>query len=249
MYDYLLGGSHNFAVDRELAERIVEVNPSACELARANRRFLAHTVRYCLDQGVRQFLDLGSGIPTVDHVHGIARKTDPQARVAYVDFEPVAVAYSEALLGGVEGVTITRADIRNPLSVLATTTVTAVLDFSQPIALLALAVIHFIPDSRGVDGIIAAYRDALAPGSFVAISHNSVDYQNPEVARRMADTIRVSHDSATPAWPRDRARIRELLGSRSLVDPGLVDLARWGDGDPTHELGAYAGVAVISDTV
>lgn len=247
VYDYFLGGAHNFAVDRALAERVAVASPHAGLWARGNRNLLMRIVRYCVERGIRQFLDLGSGIPTVNHVHTTARALAPEARVAYVDFEPVAVAHSQRLLADVEGVSITRADVRDPRAVLSAPTVTGILDFTEPIAVLAVAIVHFISDEHDPARILADYRDALVPGSYLAITHTSADYDDPELAERVRRGAEVYRDSATPIHLRDRPRILELLAGADLVDPGLVDLSQWPRPDPsTPALGSYAALTHLT---
>lgn len=246
VYDYFLGGGHNFAVDRALAARIAAVYPDVQLWARANRALLMRMVRYCVDHGIRQFLDLGSGIPTIDSVHATARAIAPDTRVAYVDFEPVAVAHSQDLLAGTAGVSVTRADLRHPAAVVGTETVTDVLDFREPVAVLAVAVLHFLADADDPAAVVAGYRQALAPGSYLAITHTSADLDDPAMAARLAQGVALYRHSATPAYPRDRATIAGILGDLSLVEPGLVDLSRWRSDDPrAPELGAYAALARI----
>jgi SAM-dependent methyltransferase len=247
MYDYQLGGGHNFAVDRELVDRVVAAYPDVPLVARAQRAFVARAVRFCVQQGIRQFLDLGSGIPTAGHVHEVARSLAPGTRVAYVDFEPVAVAHSRELLAGTDGVSITAADVRDPASVLAAAPVTEVLDLTRPVAILAVGLLHFFSDADDPAAILAAYRGAAAPGSYLAICHTSDDQDDPELGRKVAEAVAVYRDSATPGHLRDRAQIRGLLGGLPLVEPGLVDLDRWrpeSEG-PHRDLGSYAAVARI----
>src|ERR1700730_5333488 len=171
MYDYLLGGGANTAVDRAAADAAEQAWPYLRQGARVQRGVLGRAVRFLTMQGVDQFLDLGSGIPTVGNVHEIAHRHNPDARVAYVDYEPVAVAHARRLLFDNPVVSITQADIRRPDEVLAT--VRNLLDFSRPIAILAMAILHFLPDDDDPQGMLASYRDACVPGSYLAISHGS----------------------------------------------------------------------------
>ncbi|MCD2191565.1 SAM-dependent methyltransferase [Actinomycetospora soli] len=246
LYDYYLGGAHNFASDRELGEQVVKVMPEVRAWARANRAFLARVVRYCVAQGVRQFLDLGSGIPTVNHVHDVARELAPDTRVAYVDFEPVAVAHSQQLLAHVEGVSITRADARDPASVLSAPTVNELLDFREPVAVLAVALMHFVSDDDDPVKMIEGYRRVLVPGSFLAISQVSDDYDDPDLTAHVRALVELYRGSATPAFLRDRTQIRALFGELELVDPGLVDVNHWHNDVPDPpQLSNYAGLARI----
>ncbi|WP_019853941.1 SAM-dependent methyltransferase [Actinopolyspora mortivallis] len=224
MYDYYLGGSHNFAADRSAAERAVSITPAMIPGARANRAFLQRAVRFCLDQGVRQFLDLGSGIPTVGHVHEIAQARDSSARVAYVDNEPVAVAHTRQLLEGVTGATINPADLRRPEEVLAEPGVTGLLDFDEPIAVLMAAVLHFVGDEERPAEIVDSYRRAVAPGSFLVVSHITDHYDEPD---RVEEISRLYRDTSHKARHRSVEEFAALLGDLELVEPGLVHAVDW----------------------
>lgn len=249
MYDYFLGGAHNFAVDRELGDRVAAVNPGVAAWARGNRAFLTRVVRHCVQQGVRQFLDLGSGIPTAGHIHETARELAPETRVAYVDFEPVAVAHSQELLADVPGVSITRADIRDPHSVMSAPTVTEIIDFTAPVAVLMVATAHFIADRDDPQRVLAEYRDALVPGSYLALTHGSTDYDDPALVEQFTQAVAVYRDSATPVQLRGRDDIRGLFGDLELIEPGLVDIAHWaGTTDSEDEtvppLGTYGALGL-----
>lgn len=243
MYDYHLGGSHNFAVDREAAELTTAAMPKLTRMMRANRSFLRRAVRFCQSQGITQFVDLGSGIPTVGNVHEVARETDASARVAYVDNDAVAVACSETVLAGDPLVTITHEDLRRPAAVLAAPGVRDLIDFSRPVALLSVAVLHFVPDSDDPAGIMATYRHHLAPGSFQVLSHFSSDHV-PQVA---AAAEKFHQATSSPGYVRTAAEIEAFFGGLRLVDPGLVDANRWrpDDLDPTECSGNTVGVGRV----
>ncbi|HEX5494116.1 MAG TPA: SAM-dependent methyltransferase, partial [Mycobacteriales bacterium] len=185
VYDALLGGSHNFAVDRQMAEAVRAALPGIEAAARANRAFLRRAVRHLLDLGVEQYLDLGSGLPTVGNVHEIVHRHDPDGRVVYVDIDPVAVAHSRAILRDQPSVTAVRADLRDPRSILAHPDVRRLLHPDRPTGVLAVASLHFVPDSDDPAGIIAAYREALAGGGYLVVSHASDDGLPPEQASRI----------------------------------------------------------------
>jgi SAM-dependent methyltransferase len=227
IYDYILGGSHNFAVDREQAARTMAAYPDIARSARANRAFLGSVVRWCLARGVDQFLDLGSGVPTVGNVHEIALAVDPDARVAYVDFEPVAVAHAQEITADLPGVSVTRADVRDPDSVLGAPGVADLLDLDRPVGLLMVAVLHFV--SEDPVGLVARYRDALAPGSVVAMSHNSDDHDDPHLAAALHGVAEAMRGSATELTLRDRAALSALVTGLQVVPPGLVDVVDWPD--------------------
>lgn len=223
MYDYFLGGSHNFAADRALAEEYIKVLPDMPQIARAQRRVVHRMIRYLLSAGVTQFLDLGSGIPTAGNVHEIAQAANPKARVVYVDSDAVAVTHSRSILADAPNAEVLRADLRDPDSVLADPIVTSLLDFSQPIAVLMIAVLHFVADEDDPAEVVAAYRDATAPGSYLAITHATSDYK-PELARRAeAVYTRASHQIRY----RSRPQILDMLAGYELVEPGLADLILW----------------------
>lgn len=225
MYDYMLGGSANFAVDRDAVDALLVKVPLTKQLARANRSFLMRAVRMLAEAGVTQFLDLGSGVPTVGNVHEIAQQVHPDARVAYVDVDPVAVEYARDLLGGSnDQVTITEADIRAPENVLAAPGVAGLLDFSRPVAVLAVAILHFVADTDDPARIIATYRDACAPGSYLVISHASAEGVDARDAA--AQTATYNHTS-TPGCARSPGEIAALFEGYELLDPGLVRLPLW----------------------
>src|SRR5690349_13880313 len=165
IYDYFLGGGCNFEIDRQFADRFLKVMPEAELVARRNRAFLGRAVRFCVDQGIRQFLDIGSGIPTVGNVHEIAQEAAPECRVLYVDNEPVAVAHSELMLEHNPNTAILQADLCDPGTVLNSASARRLLDLSAPMALLMVAVLHFVPDSAQPRLAIEQYLKALAPGS------------------------------------------------------------------------------------
>ena len=224
MYDYFLGGAHNLEIDRIAARQAIKIMPQIVRSARANRAFLRRAVRACLDRGVRQFLDLGSGIPTVGHVHETAHQFDPTARVAYVDTDPVAVAHTELLLSDTPTASITCADITDPAAVLSAPGVAGLLDFDQPIAVIAAAVMHFVPDDRDPRRILDTYRDTTAPGSMLVFSHGAVDENQPQ---RM-DAIREHYSTTShPLQRRTRGQIAALIGGWYPLDPGLVDASMW----------------------
>ena len=229
MYDYLLGGGQNFAVDRDAAEAAAAAFPHFRAAVRANRSYLGRAAAYLAKTGVDQFLDLGSGIPTVGNVHEVVHRYNPDARVAYVDREPVAVAHANKLLENEPFVTVTQADIRSPKDVLAAPTVADLLDFDRPIAVLALGILHFLSDDDDPFGMLAAYRDASCPGSYLAISHaNQVTLTDEQVESFLAAYAR----TPTPTLFRTVEEIRRLLDGYKLVEPGLVLAPFWHPDQP-----------------
>jgi hypothetical protein len=222
MYDYLLGGSANFAPDRQAVAEALKVNPEAFVQTRSNRAFLRRVVRTLVDAGVRQFLDLGSGVPTVGHVHEIAQRVDPAARVVYVDNEPVAATYSRQFLAGVEGTAVLPVDLRDVHRVLHHPDTRRLLDLDEPVAVLMFAVLHFIMDDQEVTDLVGAYRDATVPGSFLAISHGSSDdprYEQVQEQYRQRATM--------PFRDRSADQLRKLFSGYELLEPGVVPVSDW----------------------
>ena len=244
VYDYLLGGGHNFAADRVVGELITARLPNARAIARSNRAFLRRAVAFMVDQGVTRFLDLGSGIPTVGNVHEIAQRADPAARVVYVDHEHVAVAHSRLLLRDDERTEVVRADLTDPYSVLSAPEVRRLLDTDEPVGLLMVAVHHFIPDHKDPAGLVARYRAALPGGGYVAISHLTADH-DPE---GMAAVTAAMANSPDPLFFRPHDRVVALFDGLEPVEPGVVDAPRWRP-EPGAEVdetrGVYAGVGRI----
>jgi S-adenosyl methyltransferase len=201
-------------------------------------------VEWCLAQGITQFLDLGSGVPTVGNVHELALAQRPDARVAYVDFEPVAVAHAREMIAGTDGVSVTRADMRDPEHVLDAPGVREVLDLTRPVALLTVAVLHFVPD-RELPAILARYRGALATGSAHVMTHGSADHDDRELAARTRAIQDGYRGSATEVVLRTRDQIHELLGGGELVAPGMVDIVDWPTPSGERPTGGYAAIATL----
>jgi hypothetical protein len=245
IYDYLLGGGHNFKADRAIADQVLKVQPNSREIALRNRAFLRRSVRFMLDEGVRQFLDLGSGIPTVGNVHEIAQKRSAGARVVYVDAEGVAVAHSQLMLDANPDAGIVHADVLDPDDVLGAHYTRELLDLSQPVGLLAITIGHYLPPERDPFGAFRTYRGVLASGSFIALTHLTNDFQNVD-AGGIVETMKSTQNHV---FPRSRAEVLELVGDFELVSPGLVTTSRWRPDemddvpeDPQDD-GLYAGVA------
>jgi len=233
IYDWYLGGTHNWAVDREFGKKIVELFPVMKNLAQQNREFLGRAVKAALDAGVRQFLDLGSGLPTMGNVHEIVLDhlpEDQRASVVYVDHDPVAAAHTTLLLERQEvtdWVGFVQADFRKPRDILRNPVTRRLLDRSQPVCVLMVAVLHFVADADRPGDLVAAYRDALAPGSLLVVSHTSVDTGDDEEAAT-AELITGAYRKTNLAlWLRDRAEIQTWFGDWPLVEPGLVHPPDW----------------------
>jgi hypothetical protein len=249
MYDYYLGGSYNFAADRALAEENLRAWPDLPLIARANRDFLQRAIAHLGARGVDQFLDLGSGIPTVGNTHDIALAANPEARVVYVDVDPVAVAHSTVILQDVPNATVVHADLRDPAAILERTEVPAFLDLGRPVGVIMLAVLHFVAPEQDAPGVVAGYREGTAAGSYLVISHGTGDYL-PERARRASDVYeRASHRLTF----RSRSEVLELTAGYELEEPGLVDLIGWrpelseGEPDPIGggDVARYSGYAAV----
>lgn len=243
IYDALLGGNHNFAADREAAQRLLGMIPAAGDMARANRAFLHRAVRYMLDRGVRQFLDIGSGIPTVGNVHEIAQLSVPDTRVVYVDIDPVAVAHSNDILKDNPWAAAVQADMRFPDAILAHPDVRRLIDPDQPLGLLLVAMLHFVPTDDAYDAV-ARLRTALPDGSYLAISHGVSDTEHDAKEQEVTALYRRTDVSA--AHGRTREEILRFFGDAPLVDPGLVWVHEWPDGEG-QQVPGMAVVAAVAE--
>jgi hypothetical protein len=230
VYDYWLGGVHNFQADRDAARTAIALDPNTRAVVRANRAFLGRAVRFLAGQaGIRQFLDIGSGIPTKDNIHEVAQGIAPGSRVIYVDNDDVAVAHSRLILQDNPDAAIIQADLREPGKILADPGTQLLLDFSQPIAVVLSAVLHFIPDDAQASDIVATLRSALAPGSYLVICHSCRDEQ-PD----LASSVENVYNSRVTAQLRLRTRdeIARLCDGFTLLDPGLVWIPQWRPDSP-----------------
>ncbi len=224
MYDYILGGNHNTEADRIAAEQARAVYPDMPLVFQANRAFLRRAVLYLAGQGIDQFLDVGSGIPTVGNVHEIVQNINEDAHVVYVDVDPVAVALSTALLQSNAQATVIQADARDPASILDHPETRCLLDLDRPVALLLISVLLFVPDDVEATGLAHTFRDALAPGSYLALSHPVSEAITPEVMVR-SEEIYARTDR--PGRSRPRAQVEDFFAGFELVEPGLVWLPLW----------------------
>ncbi|MET7486413.1 SAM-dependent methyltransferase [Streptomyces sp. NPDC005538] len=245
MYDAMLGGEHNFAIDREAVAAFTAIDPQVRTLARANRDFLGRAVRFLAASGVRQFIDLGSGIPTQGNVHEVAQAAAPGARVVYVDNDPVAVAHSTSLLADNPDADIVDGDIRRPAEVLSSPQVRKLIDFDQPVAVLMITILHFVTPAEDPAGIVAAFRDALPDGSWLALSH-ATNQDRPDTAAAVGQLYRSK--ATSPVTARSHDEILGLFDGFDLVAPGLVYVPLWRP-DPQDEIPenpseywVYAGV-------
>jgi hypothetical protein len=224
MYDALLGGSHNFEVDRRAAETAVAMVPDLPRVAWGNRAFLRRAVRFMVDAGIRQFLDIGSGIPTAGNVHEVAWEADPECRVQYVDLDSVAVAHSEAILAGSQRAAVLEGDLRAPAELLANPQLRKIIDLDQPVGVLLAGVLHLLRDSEDPRGVVAEIRDAIAPGSYIAISHLS-SAQRPDDASQLGEYTRTQ--TGIGIYFRSREEITAMFDGLTVVEPGVVEWALW----------------------
>jgi SAM-dependent methyltransferase len=252
IHDYYLGGSHNFAVDREAARKAMEFMPGLPALTKADRAFLRRAVRFAAAEGVTQFLDVGAGIVTAGAVHETARAVAPGARVVYVDHDPVAVAHTQAVLRDDPHAGVLAADLRKPGEILAAPEVRAVIDLNRPVALLLVAILHFVEDEDDPYGAVAALRDALAPGSLLVLTHTSHE-RMPLPPERVAGAVDVYKDIRNPLILRSREQIARFFEGYDMVEPGLVPMPLWRPQTTTEDADeedpwAYAGYAGVGRT-
>ena len=228
IYDYVLGGHNYLPVDREVADALLALSPVTRATFLENRRFLGRAVQFLAEQGIRQFLDIGAGLPTQDNVHQIAQRVAPAARVVYVDNDPAVIAHGQALLSGDSNVAIAAGDLRQPADVFGLPEVHRLLDLSQPVGLLLLGVLYFISDDEDPYSMVAQLRGALAPGSYLVISHATTDTLPAE----QVDKGTKIYNRASEVTMRSRVQIERFLEGLDLVEPGLVLASHWRPGGP-----------------
>ena len=247
IYDYLLGGKDNYPADREVAEQVLAIAPVARDIVRDNRAFLRRAVRFLTGEaGIRQFIDLGSGLPTQGNVHEVAQAIAPDARVVYVDNDPMVVTHARALLAGDNTLAI-EGDLRKPDEVVGHPEVRELIDFDQPVALLLLAILHFIPDDQEPLAIMARFRDALPAGSYLAISHGTRDIparsdMSAEAMAEMGTRVEELYQETTAfIVTRTREQVARFFDGFELVEPGLVEIQRWRPEEPSLLPGGFYG--------
>ena len=243
IYDFLLQGKDNYAADREAARQLLEAVPGAARAARANRRFLGRAVWFLArEAGIRQFVDIGTGLPKLGNVHEVAHAANSLCRVVYADNDPVVMAHARALLADSLKVTAVHADLRDPDHLLSLPAVRALIDFSRPVAVLMVAVLHFVEDGEDPWSIVDRYKHVMVPGSYLAISHVTDDGSPAEAIRQAAEVYK--HASA-PGVARSRAEVSRFFRGLDMVAPGLVDPGYWRCPAPVGKPGPalfYAGI-------
>jgi trans-aconitate methyltransferase len=247
VYDYYLGGSHNFEADRTFAVRVIAAVPNMRWVISENRAFLRRSVRFMVGQGIDQFVDLGSGIPTVGNVHEVVGSLNPSANVVYIDHDPVAVAHSRAILGGNPHAVVISGDLRSPKEVLAIPELLRLIDLSRPVGVLLNAVLHFVPDDNEAARIVSELAGSVVPGSYIAISHASADQMQAGAQR----TESLYNQSVAAMAMRSHDQVTSLFGGLKLVEPGVVKIPMWNP-DSSDDLSplaeqypGYAGVALV----
>ncbi|MFD1659526.1 SAM-dependent methyltransferase [Streptomyces caeni] len=241
IYDYLLGGKDNYEVDQQAGDELAAAAPEVRMGLRANRDFLRRAVRYVVGEGVRQILDIGTGLPTSPNVHEIAHEVAPDVRVAYIDNDPIVKVHADALLSRSGSTSIVLADLRDPRAIVEHPDVRQVIDFDEPVALLLVAVVHFLTDAENPERIVTTLRDALPAGSFLVLSHATDDFAD------RSDAQAVYNKATASLNLRSRAEIERFFTGFELVEPGLAQVPFWRPDSPppagSEEIGFYGGVA------
>ncbi|WP_250283224.1 MULTISPECIES: SAM-dependent methyltransferase [unclassified Frankia] len=243
IYDYFLGGKDNFPVDREAAEKVKEAVGAeiTSDAARENRLFLRRVVRWLAEAGIDQFIDVGAGLPTQGNVHEIVQQVNPDAHIVYVDNDPIVLAHGRALLADNATTTVITADLRSPGTILDHPDLRTLIDFSRPVAILFIAVFHFVTDEEDPAGLIAAFRKLLAPGSHIALTHAATDDAPSDQVARVEQVYK---NATSPFVFRSRQRIEALFAGFDLVEPGIVHPWQWRPGeDDIRTAWQFAGVA------
>jgi hypothetical protein len=239
MYDYFLGGYHNFEVDRRAADEALKVMPQIRALAQSNRAYVRRVVDFMLDEGIRQFMDIGAGIPTVGHIHQRAAERELPVHVIYVDRDPIAIAHAEMLLADVATAAAIHADARHPQQIFDHPETQRLIDFRQPVGMLCISVLPFIQDDEEVFALLRQFYERLAPGSYVCLSHSSVEYASDEMWR----VVEMYKHSSDPASPRHTAVIDSFFAGLELVEPGMTLAPLWRSGATMDDIAQLGGIA------
>lgn len=238
MYDYYLGGKDNYDVDREAAEQVIAQHPQQRQLALNNRAFLVRAVECLTEAGITQFIDIGTGIPTSPNVHEVARQTYPDARVVYVDDDPIVLAHNRALLETDDKVTTIEGDMRNPRGVLTSPELNHLIDFTEPVAVMLVSVLHFVPRGETAH-IVSTFRNAMVAGSYLAASMGTSE----GLTQEELNAIHGAYANATGSSTfRSRQEIEELFAGLDLLQPGLADVSQWRANEPETHIKILAGV-------
>ncbi|WP_327287722.1 SAM-dependent methyltransferase [Streptomyces sp. NBC_01198] len=250
MYDFYLGGKDNYEVDREAAQRVIDLAPQIVPMARANRAFMHRAVRFLAEKGIRQIIDIGTGIPTAPNTHQVAHEVSPEVRVAYVDNDPIVATHAGAHLLDAGNTGFFLGDLRDPESILGHPTIGELIDFDQPIGLMLVAILHFIRDDEDPAGLVAAYCDALPAGSYLVLSHGTNDFHQTDAKSSQARDVYRDRGATATLNLRSYEQVLGFFRDLELVEPGLVQPPLWHHEGPeptTEELariGFYSGVGI-----
>ncbi|MFI0939229.1 SAM-dependent methyltransferase [Streptomyces sp. NPDC021020] len=250
MYNYYLGGKDNYEVDREAAQRVIDLAPELVPMAQANRAFMHRAVKLVVESGVRQIIDIGTGIPASPNTHEVAQSLAPDVRVAYVDNDPIVATHAGAHLVGAGSTGFFLGDLRDPASILGHPTIGKLIDFDQPVGLMLLAILHFVRDDEDPAELVAAYLDALPVGSFLVMTHSTADFHQADANWAQARDVYKDRDATAVLSLRPHDQILRFFDGLELLEPGLVQAPLWRPDTPvmpTEELahiGFYGGVAV-----
>ncbi|WP_329454031.1 SAM-dependent methyltransferase [Streptomyces sp. NBC_01497] len=250
MYDYYLGGRDNYEIDREAAQRVIDLFPDIVPMARGNRRFMHRAVRYMVQSGIRQIIDIGTGIPTAPNTHQVAHEVSPEVRVAYVDNDPIVATYAGAHLLGATHTGLFLGDLRDPDGILKHPIISKLIDFGQPVGLMLVAVLHFIRDDEDPAGLVAAYRDALPAGSHLVLSHTTGDFHRLDGDAGEARDVYRDRGATATLTLRSHDQVLGFFDGFELVEPGLVQPPLWRPDGPVPterdmaHVGFYGGVGI-----
>ncbi|WP_280453688.1 SAM-dependent methyltransferase [Nocardia brasiliensis] len=244
IYNYMLGGKDNYEIDRQVAHRLLSVAPDTKTLAWLVRKFMVHAVELAADARVKQFIDLGSGIPASPNVHEVAGEIHPTARVVYVDNDPVACLHCEVLLARPRGVSVVQGDIRSPQQIIDQIEAESLIDFSEPVAVLIVGVLHYVMDGEHPGEIIAAFRDVMAPGSYLVVAH-ATDDTHPEF---QSQTQSETDNTSAQLCYRSTSEIETLMKGFELLSPGIAPVQQFLGSDlPTTRLVMHGGIGRRTD--
>jgi O-methyltransferase involved in polyketide biosynthesis len=225
IYDYFLGGKDNFACDREVADQLLRIAPETPAMARANRAFLGRAVRFIAEQGIRQFIDIGTGLPTRDNVHEIAQAVAPESRVVYVDNEPTVLAHARALLADNPQTVVVDADLRDPAALLADADLNRLIDFGRPVGLILVGILYFLTEVDRPLEVVRTLREAMPSGSYLAMTHVVADDRQNELGQ--AQELYRSFTKQTGSGMRTREEVTAFYDGLDVVEPGLVHTQDW----------------------